>query len=75
LYCPRFALEDIKPPKGNLQVKKVLKTSTGSEFRDWRFSFIDFVLYDILHNNLKEAANGLAETFNKTIETFLNKFV
>jgi len=31
LYCPKFTLEDVKPPKGNLQVKEILETSTGSE--------------------------------------------
>ena len=75
LYCLKFALEDVKPPKGNLQIKKVLKNSTGPKPRDWRFSFIDFVLYDILPNDLKEAANGLVEAFNKTIEKLLKKLI
>jgi len=34
LYCPKFALEDTETPKGDLQVKEVLETSTGSELRD-----------------------------------------
>jgi len=37
LYCPKFALEDVKLPKENLQVKRVLETSTGSELKDWSF--------------------------------------
>ena len=55
LYCPKFAFEDTETPK-DLQVKEVLETSTSPELRDWRFSFINFVLYDILPNNPKEAA-------------------
>jgi len=34
LYCCKFAREDSKTPKGDLQVKKVLKTSTSLEPRD-----------------------------------------
>ena len=35
LYCSKFTLEDVKPPKGNLQVKEVIETSIGSELMDW----------------------------------------
>jgi len=34
LYCQKFALEDGKTPRGYLQVKEVLETSTSSEPRD-----------------------------------------
>ena len=34
----------------------VLETSTDPKPRDWRFSFIAFVLYDILSDDSKEAA-------------------
>ena len=36
--------------------KEVLETLTGPELRDWRFSFINYVLYDILPDDSKEAA-------------------
>jgi len=48
LYCPKFTLKDTETPEGDIQVKEVLETSTGLELRDWRFSFIDYVLYSIL---------------------------
>jgi len=35
LYCYKFALEDSKTPKGDLQVKENLETSTSLEPRDW----------------------------------------
>jgi len=56
LYCPRFAFENNQKPTGNLQVKETLETSAGPELRDWRFSYIDYALYDILPNDPKEAA-------------------
>ena len=56
LYCCKFALEDSKTPRRDLQVKKVLKTSTSREPRDWQFPYINFVLYGILPNNPKEVA-------------------
>jgi len=56
LYCCKFALEDNKTPRGDLQVKKVLETSTNFEPKDWRFPYIDFVLYDILPDDPKQAA-------------------
>jgi len=56
LYFLKFALEDNQTPEWSLHVKKVLETSTGSELRDWRFSFIDYILYGILPNNSKETA-------------------
>ena len=34
----------------------VLEISTSIELRDWRFSYIDFVLYGVLPDNPKEAA-------------------
>jgi len=56
LYCPKFAFEESQTARGDLQVEEVLETSTGTKFRDWRFPFIDFVLYDILPDDLKESA-------------------
>jgi len=56
LYCPKFILEDNGTPRGDLQVKEVLETSTDSESRDWRFPFINFILYDILPDDQKEVA-------------------
>ena len=51
-----FILEDSRTPRGDLQVKEVLKSSTSFEPKDWQFSYIDFVLYDILPDDPKEAA-------------------
>ena len=34
LYCCKFAFEDSKTPRGDLQVKKVLETLTSLESRD-----------------------------------------
>ena len=34
LYCCKFALEESKTPRGDIQVKEVLETSTSSEPRD-----------------------------------------
>jgi len=56
LYCPRVALEDYQEPTGSCQGKEVLEASTGPEPRDWRFPYIDFVLYGILPEDIKEAA-------------------
>ena len=56
LYCPKFTFEESQTPRGDLQVKEVLETSTGPELRDWRFSCIDFVLYGTLPDDPKEAA-------------------
>ena len=56
LYCPRIAPEDHQKPTGDRQVKEALELSTGPEPRDWRFSYIDYVLYDILPEDTKEAA-------------------
>jgi len=55
LYCPKLALENDQIPAGNLQVKETLETSAGLELRDWRFSYIDYELYDILPDDPKEA--------------------
>ena len=56
LYCPRFAFEDHQKLTGDHQVKEALETSTGPKLRDWRFSYIDYALYDILPEDLKEVA-------------------
>jgi len=55
LYCCKFSLKDSKTPRGDLQVKEVLETSTSLEHKDWRFPYIDFVLYGILLDDPKEA--------------------
>jgi len=34
LYCPKFASEESQTPRGDLQVKEVLETSTGLELTD-----------------------------------------
>jgi len=56
LYCLRFTFEDNQKPTGNLQVKEALETSAGPELRNWRFSYIDYALYDILPDDLKKEA-------------------
>jgi len=55
LYCLKFALGDNGTPRGDLQVKNILETSIDSELKNWRFSFIDFVLYGIPQDDPKEA--------------------
>ena len=55
LYCLKLDLKNDQTPAGNLQVKETLETSTGLELRDWRFSYIDYELYDILPDDPKEA--------------------
>ena len=47
LYCPRIAPEDYPESTGDRQDKKVLESSAGPEPRDWRFPYIDYVLYGI----------------------------
>ena len=42
LYCP--ASEDHQKSIGDCQAKEALETSTGSELKDWRFSYIDYAL-------------------------------
>jgi len=59
LYCLRFALEDNRKPTWDLQVKEALETLAGLVLRDWRFSYIDYVLYGILPDDPKEAALSL----------------
>jgi len=49
-------LEDHQKPTEDRQVKEALETSTGLELRDWRFPYIEFVMYVILPNVPKEAA-------------------
>ena len=56
LYYPKLTLKKDQIPAGNLQVKETLETSAGLELWDWRFSFIDYALYDILPDDPKEAA-------------------
>jgi len=56
LYCPRITSEDYQKPIGNCQVKEALESSTGPESRDWRFPYIDYVVYGILPDDTKEAA-------------------
>ena len=47
LYYCKFSLGDSKNPRGDLQVKEALETSTRLKLKDWRFSYINFVLYGI----------------------------
>ena len=47
-YCPKIPLENDQIPVGNLQVKETLEAPAGPELRDWQFSYIDYILYDIL---------------------------
>jgi len=54
LYYCKFAFEDSRTPRGDVQVKEVLKILTNLEPRDWRFPYIDFVLYGILPDDPKE---------------------
>ena len=56
LYCPRIALKDYQESRGDSQSKEALELSTGLELRDWRFPYIDYVLYGILPEDTKEAA-------------------
>jgi len=56
LYCYKFALENSRTPRRNLQIKEDLQTLTSLEYRDWKFSYIDFILYGIFPDDPKEAA-------------------
>jgi len=56
LYSCKFTIEDNKTPRGDLQVKYVLETSISLKPRDWRFPYIDFVLYNIFPDDPKEVA-------------------
>jgi hypothetical protein len=53
LYCPGFSLEEVKTIT---DIMEILEISSVPEPRDWRFPYIDFVLYDILPDDSKEAA-------------------
>ena len=55
LFCCKFALEDSRTPRRNLKIKEVLETSKSLELKDWRFLYIDFILYGILPDDPKEA--------------------
>jgi len=57
LYYCKFVLEDSKTSRGDLQVKEIFETSTGLETRDWRFSYISFILYGIFPDDSKETAS------------------
>ena len=56
LYCPRIVLEDYPEPTEDRHDKEALESSTGPEPKDWRFPYIDYVLYSILPEDPKEAA-------------------
>ena len=47
LYCPKLALKNDQISVENLLVRETLEASAGPKLRDWRFSYIDYVLYDI----------------------------
>ena len=53
LYCPKFSLEEVETIADAMEN---LEISTGPEPRDWQFPYIDYVLYDILPDDPKEAA-------------------
>ena len=53
LVLSKICLEDSRTARGDLQVKVVLETSTDPEPKDWRFSFVDFVLCGILPDDSK----------------------
>jgi len=55
LCCCKFALEDNITPRRDLQVKESLET-LSLEHKDWRFPYIDFVLYGILPDDSKRDA-------------------
>jgi len=55
LYCLRFAFEDHQKLTEDRQDKEALETSIGLEFWDWRFSYIDYALYDISPDDPKVA--------------------
>ena len=54
LYRPKFSLEEVKEVTS---IREILEITTGLESRDWRFPYIDYVLYDILPEDSKEAAS------------------
>jgi len=58
LYFCKFAFEYSTTLRGDhhLQIKEVLETSTSLEPRDWRFPYIDFILYGVLPDDPKEVA-------------------
>ena len=53
LYCPKFSLKEVKDVTS---IREILEIATGLESRDWRFPYIDYVLYDILPDDSKEVA-------------------
>jgi len=67
LYCPRFAFEDNQKPTGDLHIKEALETSTGLELRDWRFSYIDYALYDILPDDRRKASKFYYNAITRTL--------
>ena len=66
LVCPKLALEKDQILAGNLQVKETLETLAGPKLRDWRFSYIDYTLYDILLDDPKEVAAIKRNPLNST---------
>ena len=79
LYYCKFALENSKTPRRDFQVKEVLETSTSLQPRDWRFSNIDFILYDILADDPKEEAAIRRKTprfyYNAIMQTLYRRFM
>jgi len=61
---PKNPFEDHQKLTGDCQAKEALETSTGPQLRDWRFSYIDYALYDILPEDPKEAA-AIRRNFSK----------
>ena len=56
LYCCKFIVEDSKTPREDLQVKEILETLISVKPTNWQLPYIDFVLYGIFPDDLKEAA-------------------
>ena len=54
-YYPKFTLEDDQMPTNGLHVKEALETLAGPELKNWRFPYIDYTLYSILPDDLKDA--------------------
>ena len=56
LYCPKISPGDYPGSRGDRRGKETLEVSTAPDLKDWRFPYIDFVLYGILPEDTKEAA-------------------
>lgn len=55
LYHPKQDFEISKDAKQSLKNNTVCEASTNVESKDWLFPFVDFIIYDILPKDLREA--------------------